>query len=56
MATKVLASAWGPSGLVAIAVMQPASMVNYVIGILIAYAGGFIVTYLFIKDKDIANV
>jgi PTS system sucrose-specific IIC component len=56
MATKVLASAWGPSGLVAIAVMQPASMVNYVLGILIAYAGGFIVTYLFIKDKDIANV
>lgn len=56
MATKVLASAWGPSGLVAIAVMQPASMMNYVLGILIAYAGGFIVTYLFIKDKDIANV
>ncbi|MDF2594898.1 MAG: glucose transporter subunit [Clostridia bacterium] len=56
MATKVLASAWGPSGLVAIAVMQPASMVNYVLGIFIAYAGGFIVTYLFIKDKDIANV
>ena len=58
MATKVLATAWGPSGLVALPLMQPSSMLNYFIGILIAYTGGFIVTNLFIKtsDLDIRNV
>lgn len=56
MATKVMATAWGPSGLVAVPLMQPGSMLNYVIGILISYVGGFIITRLFIKDSDVANV
>ena len=53
MATKVMATAWGPSGLVAIPLMQPSSMLNYFIGILISYIGGFIMTNLFIKTSDV---
>lgn len=56
MATKVMASAWGPSGVVAIAIMQPASMLNFFLGLVIAYIGGFVVTHMFIKDKDVAGV
>lgn len=56
MATKVLATAWGPSGLVALPLMQPDSMLNYFLGILIAYAGGFIVTNLFISPTEVENV
>lgn len=54
MFTQVMANAWGPSGLVAIPLMQgTASMINFFIGLCIAYLGGFIVTKLFIKEKDI---
>ena len=53
MATKVMATAWGPSGLVAIPLMQPSSMLNYFIGILISYIGGVIMTNLFIKTSDV---
>ncbi len=54
MLTQVMANAWGPSGLVAIPLMQGTSgMLNYLIGLVIAYAGGFIVTKIFIKDKDV---
>jgi PTS system sucrose-specific IIC component len=56
MATKVMASAWGPSGLVAVAIMQPASILNYLLGIIISYIGGFIVTSMYIKDKEVENV
>ncbi|MCR1900296.1 PTS transporter subunit EIIC [Irregularibacter muris] len=56
MATKVMATAWGPSGLVALPLMQPGTMLNYFLGIIIAYVGGFIMTNLFIKSSDIANV
>lgn len=56
MATKVMATAWGPSGLVAVPLMQPGSMLNYVLGIFISYLGGFIITRIFIKDSDVANV
>ena len=45
MLTHVLANAWGPSGLVAIAIMQPNSMLNYFIGLCISYIAGFIITY-----------
>ena len=49
-----MANAWGPSGLVAIPLMQGTSgMLNYLIGLVIAYAGGFVVTKIFIKDKDV---
>ncbi|MEF9960615.1 MAG: PTS transporter subunit EIIC [Niameybacter sp.] len=56
MLTKVMATAWGPSGIVAIPLMQPASMLNFFIGILISYVGGFIITQLFIKEQDVRNV
>ena len=56
MLTKVMSSSWGPSGLVATLLMQPGSALNFIIGILLAYAGGFIVTQLFIKTEDIAKV
>lgn len=55
MLTHVLATAWGPSGLVAIPIMQPQSMLNYFIGLVIAYVGGFIITYFAIKESDVKN-
>ncbi len=56
MLTQVMSSSWGPSGLVALLLMKPGSVLNFFIGILLAYAGGFIVTQLFIKTEDIAKV
>ena len=56
MLTHVLANAWGPSGLVAIAIMQPNSMLNYFIGLCISYIAGFIITYFTIKDSDVASI
>lgn len=54
MLTQVMANAWGPSGLVAIPLMQGVSgMVNFLLGLVIAYIGGFVVTKLFIKDEDV---
>lgn len=54
MLTQVMANAWGPSGLVAIPLMQGASgMINFFIGLVIAYFGGFIVTKMMIKDSDV---
>lgn len=55
MLTKVLANAWGPSGLVAVAIMKPESMLNFFFGLVISYVAGFIITYIFIKDEDVAN-
>lgn len=51
MLTRVTASSWGPSGLVALPLMQSGSMLNYFIGILISYLGGFILTQLFIRTS-----
>ena len=56
MLTKVMATAWGPSGLVAVPLMKPECMLNFVIGILISYIGGFIITKIFIKDEDVMRV
>lgn len=56
MLTHVLANAWGPSGLVAIAIMQPNSMLNYFIGLCISYIAGFIITYFTIKDSDVSSI
>ena len=51
MFTGVLANAWGPSGLVALPLMQtPAMVLNFLIGLVIAYVAGFILTLIFIKD------
>ncbi len=57
MLTQVMASAWGPSGLVAIPLMQGISgMVNFFIGLVISYIMGFIITLFVIKEKDVAEV
>lgn len=51
MLTGVLANAWGPSGLVALPLMQtPTMILNFLIGLIIAYVAGFIITMIFIKD------
>lgn len=56
MFMKVLANAWGPSGLVAIPIMKPESMIHFFIGLVISYVAGFIITYAVLKDEDVANV
>lgn len=55
MLTNVLANSWGPSGLVAIPIMKPESMLNFFIGLVISYVAGFIITYFVIKDEDVAK-
>ncbi len=57
MLTKVMANAWGPSGVVATFLMKTGGMmINFLLGLLIAYIAGFIITMLFIKNEDVANV
>lgn len=54
MSTKVLANAWGPSGLVALPLMQtPAMIFNFLIGLIIAYVAGFIITMIFIDNDTV---
>lgn len=53
MLTNVLANSWGPSGLVAIPIMKPESMINYFVGLLISYIAGFIITYFVIKESEV---
>lgn len=56
MLMKVMAVAWGPSGLVAVALMQtPAMMLYFLIGLVIAYVMGFIITWFGIKAQDVAD-
>ncbi|ROR29112.1 PTS system sucrose-specific IIC component [Mobilisporobacter senegalensis] len=55
MLTHVMANSWGPSGLVAIPIMKPDSMLNFFIGLVISYVAGFIITQFTIKEKDVAN-
>ena len=56
MLSHVMSNAWGPSGLVAIAIMKPECMLNYFIGLLISYVCGFIITRIAIREKDLDNV
>lgn len=57
MLMKVMAMAWGPSGVVAIPLMKTIPMaIYYALGLVIAYIGGFIITALFIKEEDVANI
>ncbi|GAA0181500.1 hypothetical protein SH2C18_40270 [Clostridium sediminicola] len=55
MLQQVLATSWGPSGVCAIPLMQPGSMFNYFIGLVIAYIGGFVITSIFMKDSEISS-
>lgn len=53
MLMHVTSSAWGPSGLVAIPLMQGKGMLYYFIGLVISYVMGYIITKLVIKDEDV---
>lgn len=56
MLMHVMAIAWGPSGLVAIPLMQtPMMMLYFFLGLVIAYIMGFIITWFGIKAQDVAN-
>lgn len=56
MLMGVQAIAWGPSGLVAIPLMKtPMMMLWFLLGLVIAYIMGFIITWFGIKAEDIAN-
>ena len=61
MAMQVAATAWGPSGLLALPVMtagahSPAmTIVFYAVGLVISYVMGFIITNATIKVEDVAN-
>lgn len=51
MLSGVMAGAWGPSGLLALPLMQtPAMITNYLIGLVIAYIAGFVITTIVIKE------
>ena len=57
MLMNVMATAWGPSGLVALPLMKGyMGILYYFIGLVISYIGGFIVTKLVIKDKDVIDI
>ena len=57
MMMGVTAGAWGPSGWVALPLMQgTSSMLHFGIGLLISYLAGFIITRLVIKEEDLTNV
>ncbi|QIK68945.1 PTS transporter subunit EIIC [Erysipelothrix sp. HDW6C] len=56
MLMKVMAVAWGPSGLVAIPLMKTsAMMLHFFIGLVIAYVAGFIITSVIMKPKDVVQ-
>ena len=57
MMMGVTAGAWGPSGWVALPLMQGiSSMIHFGIGLIISYVAGFIITRLVIKEDDLRNV
>lgn len=56
MLMRVTSGAWGPSGLVAIPLMQtPSLMLYFFLGLVISYIMGFIITWFGIKAQDVAN-
>ncbi len=61
MALQVAATTWGPSGLLAIFVMTAgpsgatASVACYVVGLLISYVMGFLITNAMIKPEEVAD-
>lgn len=61
MAMQVAATTWGPSGLLATFVMTAGphgvttTMIYYLIGLVISYVMGFIVTNIFVKDEEVSQ-
>lgn len=56
MLQHVMSGAWGPSGVAAIPLMHPESILHYILGLIISYIFGFIITQLFIKEKEISEL
>ncbi len=54
--SRVTASSWGPSGITAIPLMQPGSVLDFVIALFISYIAGFIITTLLFKDSDFDKI
>jgi PTS system sucrose-specific IIC component len=50
---KVTAHSFGPSGLTGIPLMQPDSILPFIIGLVIAYISGFLVTQFMVTDEDL---
>ena len=55
MINHVMASANSPSGILGTTIMLPECMLNYVIGILIAYVAGAVITWFMIPEEDVAR-
>ena len=55
MLTHVMSTAYSPSGLLAVTHMLPECMLNYLIGMVIAYIAAAVITYIFIPVEDIEN-
>ena len=55
MLMHVMSTAYSPSGLLAVTHMLPECMLNYLIGIVIAYVASAIITYIFIPVEDVEN-
>jgi PTS system sucrose-specific IIC component len=57
MLSGVATLSWGPAGVAALPLMNGyASMINYMIGLLIAYTMGFIITYIFLENESVRAV
>ena len=61
MAMKVAATTWGPSGVLALPIMvaggtsATTQMLCYVVGLVISYIMGFIITNFTLKNEEVAN-
>lgn len=55
MLRHVMAVASSPSGILGVTIMLPECMLDYVIGILISYVMGAVITYFAIPDRDVKN-
>ncbi len=55
MLMHVMSTAYSPSGLLAVTHMLPECMLNYLIGMVIAYVASAIITYIFIPVEDVEN-
>lgn len=61
VAAKVGCAGWGPSGLLALPLMTAgagspvASMLNYMLGLAVACMAGFVLTSLFVQEKNLQN-
>jgi len=56
MLKGVMSTAFSPSGLLAATHVMPEFVVDYLVGTLIAYLAGAVITYFAIPDEDVANV